>query len=53
MSNNQYFKPVGFDGIKIQTRLKEAGNERLLKLNEIAIIQMRSLLSDNNIKRLK
>jgi len=28
-------------------------SERLLKLNEIAIIQMRSLLSDNNIKRLK
>ena len=27
--------------------------KRLLKLNEIAIIQMRSLLSDNNIKRLK
>jgi hypothetical protein len=28
-------------------------SDRLLKLNEIAIIQMRSLLSDNNIKRLK
>lgn len=28
-------------------------SERLQKLNEIAIIQMRSLLSDNNIKRLK
>ena len=27
--------------------------ERLLKLNEIAITQMRSLLSDNNLKRLK
>lgn len=28
-------------------------SDRLLKLNEIAIIQMRSLLSANNIKRLK
>lgn len=28
-------------------------SDRLLKLNEIAIIQMRSLLSDTNIKRLK
>jgi hypothetical protein len=28
-------------------------SERLLKLNEIAITQMRTLLSDNNIKRLK
>lgn len=28
-------------------------SDRLLKLNEIAIIQMRSLLSDSNIKRLK
>ena len=27
-------------------------SDRLLKLNEIAIIQMRSLLSDTNIKRL-
>ncbi len=27
--------------------------ERLLKLNEIAITQMRSLLADHNIKRLK
>jgi len=27
--------------------------ERLLKLNEIAIVQMRTLLADNNIKRLK
>jgi hypothetical protein len=27
--------------------------ERLLKLNEIAIIQMRTLLADNNLKRLK
>jgi len=28
-------------------------SERLLKLNEIAITQMRSLLTDTNIKRLK
>jgi hypothetical protein len=27
--------------------------ERLLKLNEIAITQMRTLLSANNVKRLK
>jgi hypothetical protein len=28
-------------------------SERLLKLNEIAITQMRTLLSDPNVKRLK
>jgi KilA-N domain len=33
-------------------RLK-LGWERLLKLNEIAINQMRTLLSANNVKRLK
>jgi hypothetical protein len=27
--------------------------ERLLKLNEIAITQMRTLLTDTNVKRLK
>ena len=27
--------------------------ERLLKLNEIAITQMRTLLADHNVKRLK
>ena len=53
MSNNQYLKPLDFEGFKIQTTLKEAGINRLLKLNEIAIIQMRSLLSDTHIKRLK
>jgi len=53
MSNEPYFKPLDFEGFRIKTRLKEAGNDRLLKLNEIDIIQMCSLLSDNNIKRLK
>jgi len=53
MNNNQYFKTLDFEGFKIQTKHRETGNDRLLKLNEIAIIQMRTLLSDTNIKRLK
>ena len=39
------------NAVLIRQGLSQA--KRLLKLNEIAIIQMRSLLSDNNIKRLK
>ena len=39
--------------IKEFRRLKDDENDRLLKLNDIAISQMRTLLAANNLKRLK
>jgi hypothetical protein len=54
--NNPAFNPIEFDGIRKQAGVVRQGlpaPERLLRLNEIAITQMRTLLADSNLKRLK
>lgn len=54
--HNPDFKPVEFDGFRKQAGLIHqnlAQSDRLTQLNKIAITQMKSLVQNSNIKKLR
>jgi hypothetical protein len=53
---NPNFKPIEFDGFRKQAGLISLGlyqTDRLIQLNKIAISQMKSLINNRQIKKLK